>query len=169
MLAFVGIHGVVSYATARRTQELGIRAALGASRGRIASLVPSSGVGLAGTGTLAGLAGALLGSRLLAWLLYGVGRADPATFLGVAALMLGGALLAAWIPARRAARPPRSRRSGWRSPQAERIRPRTSLSLSEAACSRMVASTLGKMPPASSRRRPKSWRRSSRESLRPWA
>lgn len=106
VLALVGIHGVVSYATAQRTHELGIRAALGAGRRRIASLVLSSGVRLAAAGTLAGLAGALLGSRLLAGFLYGVGRADPATFLGVAALMLGGALLAAWIPARRAARIP---------------------------------------------------------------
>jgi ABC-type antimicrobial peptide transport system permease subunit len=103
MLALVGIHGVVSYATSQRIHELGVRAALGASRRDLSLLVLRGGLALAILGTAVGLAGAAAGSRLLTGLLFGVSRADLLTFVSVPALMLAGALVAGWWPARRAA------------------------------------------------------------------
>jgi predicted permease len=104
LLALIGVHGVVSYATSQRTHELGIRAALGATQPRIARLVLKGGVGLAIAGTVAGIGGAVLGSNLLAGLLYGVGRLDLVTFVTVPLLVVLAAVLATWLPARRAAR-----------------------------------------------------------------
>jgi ABC-type antimicrobial peptide transport system permease subunit len=104
VLAGVGIYGVVSYAVARRTREIGIRVALGASRGDVLRLVIGRGAALAGIALLFGLVGAVVATRVLRTLLFDVTPTDPATYLAVMALMAGCALLASWIPARRAAR-----------------------------------------------------------------
>jgi putative ABC transport system permease protein len=102
LLAAVGIYGVMSYTVTRRTNELGIRTTLGASRGEIVGLVLRQGMKLAAIGMAAGLLAALALTRLMAGLLYGVRPADPAT-LGAVTLLLGGiAFLACYIPARRA-------------------------------------------------------------------
>ncbi len=102
LLAAVGIYGVMSYAVNRRIPELGIRVALGASRGEIVGLVLRQGMKLAAIGMAAGVAAAIALTRLMAGLLYGVGAADPITLLAVALLMGGITLLACYIPARRA-------------------------------------------------------------------
>jgi len=102
LLAAVGIYGVMSYAVIRRTHELGVRAALGATRGQIVALVLRQGMRPALIGIGAGLLGALALTRLLSSLLYGVRPADPVTLAAVALLLGGIALLACYIPARRA-------------------------------------------------------------------
>jgi putative ABC transport system permease protein len=102
-LAMVGVYGVVAHAAARRTREIGIRVALGASRRHVLSLVVMDGVQWALLGILIGLAGAYAGTRLVSALLFGVTPTDAATFASLAALMLGVAALASYIPARRAA------------------------------------------------------------------
>jgi len=104
LLALVGVHGVLSYTVAQRRPEVGIRMALGASRAGIVRLVVGDGARLAVLGTLIGLALALVGSRLLASLVFGVTVRDPFTFAAVAAGVLLMAVLASWLPARRAAR-----------------------------------------------------------------
>jgi predicted permease len=104
LLSGVGIYSVISYSVAQRTREMGIRAALGASRGTLLGQV----MGHAGALTLAGIAigvgCALLLGRFLASLLFGVSPRDVPTMLAVALILGGTAMLAAWIPARRAAR-----------------------------------------------------------------
>jgi ABC-type antimicrobial peptide transport system permease subunit len=99
----VGVYGVVAHAAARRTREIGIRIALGASRRHVLSLVVVNGVQWALLGILIGLAGAYGGTHLLSALLFGVTATDLTTFATLAALMLGVAALASYIPARRAA------------------------------------------------------------------
>jgi predicted permease len=103
LLAAVGIYGVMSYAVTRRSHEIGIRAALGASRREIVGLVVRQGMRLAAIGMAAGLVAALALTRFMAGLLYGVRPADPATLAAVTLLLGGIALLACYIPARRAA------------------------------------------------------------------
>jgi predicted permease len=102
LLAAVGIYGVMSYAVTRRTHEIGIRAALGASRAEIVGLVLRQGMQLAVAGMAAGMVAAVLLTRLLAGLLYGVRPYDPATLAAVILLLGGVAALACYIPARRA-------------------------------------------------------------------
>jgi predicted permease len=102
LLAAVGIYGVMSYAVTRRTNELGIRAALGASRGEIVGLVLRQGMSLAAIGMAGGLVAAVALTRSMAQLLYGVRPADPWTLLAVTLLLGAIALLACYIPARRA-------------------------------------------------------------------
>jgi predicted permease len=102
LLAAVGIYGVMSYAVTRRIHELGIRAALGASRQEIVGLVLRQGMKLSAIGLVAGLAAALALTRLLAGLLYGVRPADPLTLTAVTLLLAAIALVACYIPARRA-------------------------------------------------------------------
>jgi putative ABC transport system permease protein len=101
-LAAVGIYGVISYSVRQRTQEIGIRMALGAESADVLKLtmVASMKPVLAGAG--AGLALALAASRLMVTLLYGVSAADPYTFGAVTLVLLLSALLAAYLPARRA-------------------------------------------------------------------
>ena len=102
VLAGAGIYGVLSGSVAERTREIGVRAALGASRRSILALVLRSGLGLTGLGLLIGLAGAVLATRGIEAMLFGVTRLDPVTYFGVLVLLAGVALLACWIPARRA-------------------------------------------------------------------
>jgi putative ABC transport system permease protein len=102
VLAAVGIYGVISYSASRRTHEIGVRMSLGATRGDVLLLVVRQGVWLAVAGSVAGIAGALLLSRLMAKLLYGVQPTDPATFGAVAVGLGVVAMLACYIPARRA-------------------------------------------------------------------
>ena len=104
LLAATGIYGVLSGNVTERTREIGIRAALGASRHDILAMVVRQGMRLAGFGVAIGLAGAALASQTLVTLLFGVSRLDPATYLGVIALLLAVAAVACWVPASRAAR-----------------------------------------------------------------
>jgi len=104
LLASIGVYGVISYSTSQRTQEIGLRMALGAQRGQVLGMIVSEGLRLVLAGLACGLVLALLLMRLVASLLVGVGAADPATFLGVAAVLLFVAGAACYIPARRAAR-----------------------------------------------------------------
>ena len=102
VLAAVGVHGVLSYLVSRRTSEMGIRMALGASRGNVIALVARQGATLAALGLAIGLVLALVSSRLLGSLLYGVTPTDPATFAAVAITVFTVAMLATVLPARRA-------------------------------------------------------------------
>ena len=102
LLAAVGIYGVISYSASRRTHEIGVRMSLGATRADVLLLVARQGVWLAVAGSAAGLAGALLLSRLMAGLLYGVKPTDPLTFAAVAGGLGVVAMMACYIPARRA-------------------------------------------------------------------
>ena len=104
VLAAVGIYGVISYSASRRTHEIGVRMSLGATRGDVLLLVVRQGMWLALAGSVTGLAGALLLSRLMTKLLYGVQPTDPATFVAVATGLGFVAMLACYIPARQAMR-----------------------------------------------------------------
>ena len=104
ILAVVGVYSVASYAAVQRTQEIGIRMAIGATPGDILKMVLRQGLGTVGIGLLAGLVAAFAGTRLLGDLFYGVAPNDPVTYAAVAALLLAVVLLACWIPARRATR-----------------------------------------------------------------
>jgi putative ABC transport system permease protein len=104
LLAVVGIYSVMSYAVSRRTNEIGIRVALGASRGDVLLLIVRQALLLALIGSVIGIVGALALSRLMASQLYGVRPTDPVTFISVAALLMIVALAASYIPARRAMR-----------------------------------------------------------------
>jgi putative ABC transport system permease protein len=101
-LSTLGIYSVLSYSTAQRTREIGVRMALCAERGRVLRLVVGGGVGLAGLGLAIGIAAALLLTRLMTDLLYGVRATDPLTFVGVSAVLGASSILACYIPARRA-------------------------------------------------------------------
>jgi len=104
LLASVGIYGVISFDVTRRTQELGVRMALGAERGGVLRLVLTQGLRPALLGVAIGIVGAVLLTRFLASQLYGIGATDPATFGVVVVLLLGIAALATLLPARRATR-----------------------------------------------------------------
>jgi len=100
----VGIYGVVSYITAQRTREVGIRMALGARPSDVTRLFARHSAVLAATGVALGLAASAGLSRLIASLLFGVSATDPATYVASAAVLGGVAVLAGYVPARRAAR-----------------------------------------------------------------
>jgi putative ABC transport system permease protein len=102
LLAMIGIYGVTSYYVTQRTQEIGIRMALGAQMGDVLKLVLRSGMGLALIGIAAGLIGAFALTRLMSTLLFGVKPTDLLTFGAVALCLLVTALLACYLPARRA-------------------------------------------------------------------
>ena len=104
VLAAAGIYGVLAGNVAERTREMGVRSALGASRGSILALVVRQGMMLTGLGVAIGLAGAAAASQAIAAMLFGVSRLDPVTYLAVVALLLGASAVACWVPAWRAAR-----------------------------------------------------------------
>ena len=104
VLAAVGIYGVISYAVSRRTHEIGVRMALGATPRNVVKLVIGQGMRVVVAGVVAGLGGALLVTRLMTTVVYGVRVTDPLTYGGVAVLLTGVALIASYIPARRATR-----------------------------------------------------------------
>jgi putative ABC transport system permease protein len=104
LLAVIGLYGVMSYTVASRTQEWGIRMALGADAREIIRHVVGSGFRLTTAGVLFGMAGAWLASRSLRTMLFGVRPNDPATLLGVAMLFFVVAVVACYVPARRASR-----------------------------------------------------------------
>jgi putative ABC transport system permease protein len=104
VLALVGLYGVLSQLVAQRTQEIGIRMALGAQRKDVLGLILKQGLLVAGVGTGLGLIAAAWLGRFLRSLLYGVRPEDPVTLAGVSLLLILAALLGTWIPARRAAR-----------------------------------------------------------------
>jgi putative ABC transport system permease protein len=103
LLATVGLYGVLSQLVAQRTQEIGVRMALGATRANVLTKVVSEGMGLAALGVAIGLVAALWASRLLSSLLFGVAARDPLTWSAVSALLLAAAFVATYLPARRAA------------------------------------------------------------------
>jgi len=104
ILAIVGIYSVVSYAAAQRTQEFGIRIAMGASPRHILKMVLRQGLGVIGVGLLVGLAVSLAGTRFIATMFFGVKPGDPFTFTLVVLFLTAIALFACWVPARRATR-----------------------------------------------------------------
>jgi putative ABC transport system permease protein len=104
LLGAVGIFGVVSFATARRTRELGVRMALGARASDVQLMVVGETLRTAGAGVVVGVLAAVGGARLLRSLIYGVSATDPATFVTVPLIVVVVAVLAAAIPARRASR-----------------------------------------------------------------
>src|SRR5205085_12400620 len=103
-LAAAGVYGMVSYAVSQRTQEIGIRVALGARSGQVLGEVLRGGMALVSIGVAAGLAGALWTTNLLRTLLFGVSSRDPLIFAAVVLAVIGIGLLANFVPARRAAR-----------------------------------------------------------------
>ena len=100
----MGIYGVVAFLAGRRSREIGIRMALGAQRRDVLRLVLRQGMKPIALGSVAGLAGSLAASRLVASQLYGVSSSDPLTLASIILLLAAAALLACWLPARRAAR-----------------------------------------------------------------
>jgi len=104
LLALAGIFGVQSYSVTRQTSEIGVRVALGASRGQVLNHVIRGGMRPAAIGIAAGVAGALLISRLIRSLLFGIGATDLITFLAVSLLLILAAYVSCYLPARRALR-----------------------------------------------------------------
>ena len=104
LLAAIGIYGVISYAVAQRTREMGVRMALGAKRTQVAMLVLRQGTRLALVGVGIGITGALLLRGTVAQLLYGIASTDPLTFIGVPLALAAVAVLASLLPAQRATR-----------------------------------------------------------------
>jgi putative ABC transport system permease protein len=104
LLAAVGVYGVLSYSVSQRTQEIGIRVALGAHRGDVVRLVLGQALLLAGMGVVIGLVMAAFGMPLTRQLLYNVSPFDPLSFSLVSAFLVLVALMASYLPARHAAR-----------------------------------------------------------------
>jgi putative ABC transport system permease protein len=104
LLAAIGIYGVVSYSVGQRTQEIGVRMALGAMPADVRRTVLGEAFMIAAVGTVLGVAGALALGRYMRSMVYEVSPSDPLTLAAVAVVLCGSALLAAWMPARRAMR-----------------------------------------------------------------
>jgi ABC-type antimicrobial peptide transport system permease subunit len=104
VLASLGLYGVLSYLVGRRTQEIGIRLALGATRGDVMRLIVGHGMGLAVAGIGIGLVASWAITRSLGSLLVGVSPHDPGTFAAIAVLLAAVALIASYLPGRRATR-----------------------------------------------------------------
>jgi putative ABC transport system permease protein len=104
LLAAIGTYGVMSYAVGQRTQEIGIRIALGAQRGNILRMVMGNGMAMVFTGTAAGLVASIFLTRTVSSLLYGIESFDALSFLVIAAILLAVAAVSCWLPARRAMR-----------------------------------------------------------------
>ena len=102
LLAIAGVYGVVSYAVAQRTQEIGVRMALGAKSRDVLALILRQGLATTIVGVAIGVVGSFVAARTIQSLLFGVTATDPVTFIGVAASLVGVAGLACYIPARRA-------------------------------------------------------------------
>jgi putative ABC transport system permease protein len=102
ILAAVGIYSVIAYSVTQRTQEIGVRMALGAQAGSILTLVVGQGIKLAASGVALGLAASFSLTRLISSMLFEVSAVDPMTFSGITLLLSLVALFACWIPARRA-------------------------------------------------------------------
>ena len=102
LMATAGIYGLISYAVARRTQEMGIRVALGATVGQILALIIRQGMLLTLIGVVIGIAGSLVLTKVISGLLYGITPTDAPTFIGTALLFIAVAFVATYIPARRA-------------------------------------------------------------------
>jgi putative ABC transport system permease protein len=113
LLATVGIYGVISYSVSRRTREIGVRMALGATPTNLCRLILGESAKLTLFGLTAGIPAALASARLLSGMLFAVNSADPTTFLGVALLLMIVALAAAYFPARRAMRVDPARALRW--------------------------------------------------------
>jgi len=103
-LAALGIYGVISYLVAQRTNEIGIRMALGAQSGDVLKLIGGTGLRLALAGVLIGSAGALILTRFLRGLLFGVSSVDPVTFCAMAVTLAIVTMFACYVPARRASK-----------------------------------------------------------------
>ena len=101
-LAMIGIYGVLAYAVAQETHDIGVRMALGAGRGEVLQMVLRNALRLVLPGMAVGLVGALVLTRFLSSLLFGIRPNDPATFAAVSVLLAAVALLASYVPARRA-------------------------------------------------------------------
>ena len=104
LLGVIGLYGVVSYAVATRTREIGVRIALGARRREVIGMVVGQGTRLTVLGLAIGLVGALVATRILSTLLFGVRTVDPPTYAATAAVLGVVAVLASYLPARRASR-----------------------------------------------------------------
>jgi ABC-type antimicrobial peptide transport system permease subunit len=104
LLAVVGLYGVMAYAVSQRSKEIGVRMALGATRGSVLGLVFREGAPLLALGMAAGLGGAYALSRILESMLFGVGARDPAVFAAVPLVLTAVAVAAMVVPARRASR-----------------------------------------------------------------
>jgi ABC-type antimicrobial peptide transport system permease subunit len=104
LLAAIGVYGLMSYSVAQRTQEIGIRLALGAGAGQVRNMVIAQGMGLALGGVVIGLIAALALSKLIESLLFGVTARDPMVFVAVPVILAAVALIAVWLPAVRATR-----------------------------------------------------------------
>src|SRR6185437_8732260 len=104
LLAAIGLYGVIAYAVAQRGHEIGVRMALGASRGAVARMVLGQGLKLAGAGGIAGLLGAAAATRVLRRFLFGVTPLDPFVFAELVVVLIVVALAASYLPARRASR-----------------------------------------------------------------
>jgi len=104
LLAGIGLYGLMAYNVTRRTQEIGVRVALGAARKNVLSMILRETLGLTTMGIALGLACALAASQLVANMLYGVSAQDPVTLGAVSIVLAAVAVVAGWIPAQRAMR-----------------------------------------------------------------
>ncbi len=104
LLAAIGAYGVISYGVSQRTQEIGVRLALGAQATDVLTHVVREGLALALAGVAIGVLGSLAMSRVFQSLVFGISPTDPLTYAGVVALLLLTALAASFFPARRASR-----------------------------------------------------------------